>query len=528
RVVRPRSESQKVRESERLYDEVYGLAFAQQLKNKDIPEGGSKAAVLVEPGARADRAVKGFVDSLLDLITPDEKIRSRIVDRLNESELLYLGPDENITPKLIEWIVDRAQRRGYPVPNALMSSKPGAGINHKEYGVTSEGVAVFLEVGLNAVGIDPRKQHFSVKITGGPDGDVGGNLIRILDRDFGKNVRYVGIADGSGSAECPEGLDHAELLRLVDNGSPIAEFDRSKLSEHGRVTSLDEPDGVRLRNTLHNRVVADAFVPCGGRPATIHEGNWREFLKPDGTSSSRIVVEGANLFLTPVAREELTSLGTLIFKDSSANKCGVICSSYEIISSMLLNEQEFLDIKPEFVSEVLDKLRAFARREAELLVRLHRQQADTQLPQMSIRLSKSVIRTADAIEPAISDLTGENLELIRDVIHDHLPTSLLNVAKDRLHDRIPQAYLKWMAAKSLAARLVYREGIDPLEKMPINTICGMALDFLRLERERDLLAQEIDQSSLPHLERIANILRQTGILSTMNNQNNGESNGGSS
>ena len=34
RVVRPRSQSQMVRESERLYDEVYGLSFAQQLKNK--------------------------------------------------------------------------------------------------------------------------------------------------------------------------------------------------------------------------------------------------------------------------------------------------------------------------------------------------------------------------------------------------------------------------------------------------------------------------------------------------------------
>merc|ERR1711965_163937 len=39
RVVMPRTEAQHARESERLYDEVYGLSFAQQLKNKDIPEG---------------------------------------------------------------------------------------------------------------------------------------------------------------------------------------------------------------------------------------------------------------------------------------------------------------------------------------------------------------------------------------------------------------------------------------------------------------------------------------------------------
>lgn len=35
-------------EAGRQFDECYGLAYAQQLKNKDIPEGGSKAVVLVD------------------------------------------------------------------------------------------------------------------------------------------------------------------------------------------------------------------------------------------------------------------------------------------------------------------------------------------------------------------------------------------------------------------------------------------------------------------------------------------------
>ena len=64
-----------------------------------------------------------------------------------------------------------------------MSSKPDAGINHKEFGVTSEGVVVFLEHALRSVGIDPRAQDFTVKMTGGPDGDVAGNAIRILKLD---------------------------------------------------------------------------------------------------------------------------------------------------------------------------------------------------------------------------------------------------------------------------------------------------------------------------------------------------------
>ena len=133
--------------------------------------------------------------------------------------------------------------------------------------------------------IDPTTDHFTVKITGGPDGDVAGNMIKILNRDYGTNARIVGIADGSGCGEDPDGLDHQELLRLVDEELAISEFDPSKLGKRGKITTLDEP-GFLLRNTVHNRVVADAFMPCGGRPATIHKHNWQDFLTEDGTPSS--------------------------------------------------------------------------------------------------------------------------------------------------------------------------------------------------------------------------------------------------
>ena len=84
-------------------------AFAQQLKNKDIPEGGAKAAILPEPKTPVDRCVKAFVDSLLDLITPDERTCRFIVDRRENEALLYLGPAEKITPEQIDWAVPRAR-----------------------------------------------------------------------------------------------------------------------------------------------------------------------------------------------------------------------------------------------------------------------------------------------------------------------------------------------------------------------------------------------------------------------------------
>ena len=150
-------------ESRRHFNECFSLAWAQQLKNKDIPEGGAKAVCLVFPVEGEDRSallhdcMKKFVDGLLDLITPLEA-HTRVVSRGGcTSELLYLGPDENITPVDIDWIANRAAERKYALPSAFISSKPRAGINHKEFGVTSEGVAVFLHEGAPPSPLPPSR-----------------------------------------------------------------------------------------------------------------------------------------------------------------------------------------------------------------------------------------------------------------------------------------------------------------------------------------------------------------------------------
>ncbi len=233
RVVVPVSHEQHQIESARAYNEAYSLAFAQQLKNKDIPEGGSKAVCLIHPPDAMSpdyrfrlmrKSVKAFSDSILDLVSTDEAVTSRLVDHYGQPELIYLGPDENVVPDDINWMSGRAAVRGYPVPAAFISSKPEAGFNHKEYGVTSEGVAVFLDVALHEQGLKPREEPFTVKIAGGPDGDVAGNMMKILQREYGDNAKIVGVADGSGCAEDPNGLDTAEL----DLNEATSDSDREK------------------------------------------------------------------------------------------------------------------------------------------------------------------------------------------------------------------------------------------------------------------------------------------------------------
>lgn len=419
RLVTPPTPEQYALESSHQYDECYGLAFAQQMKNKDIPEGGSKAVNLINVCGLSEagkhlvmrKSVKAFTDTLLDLIVDTEETRERIVDLYGKKEILYLGPDEQVIPEDIDWVIDRARKRNYGVPAAFMSSKPRAGINHKEFGVTSEGVNVYLDVALRDVlNIDPTKQSFSVKMTGGPDGDVAGNELKILIREYGDNVKVVGIADHSGCAEDPYGLDHGELMRLMKASLCISHFDPSKLGSQGVLHDVSNEEGVKARNSMHNRLEADAFLPCGGRPNTIDINNYKSFLKEDGTPSAPLIVEGANLFTTEQARQALfDDAGVLIVKDSSANKGGVITSSYEICAAMLLSEEQFLDNKEQIVEEVLAKLRGLAAMEAKLLFREYEMYSGS-LPGISKVISDAINAATDALTIAMDDLSEDDRE----------------------------------------------------------------------------------------------------------------------
>ena len=61
RVVMPKNVSDYSHSLSGLFDEVYGLSAAQQAKNKDIPEGGSKAVLLLKHGGSKSRAVRGLL-----------------------------------------------------------------------------------------------------------------------------------------------------------------------------------------------------------------------------------------------------------------------------------------------------------------------------------------------------------------------------------------------------------------------------------------------------------------------------------
>jgi glutamate dehydrogenase len=528
RLIAPANSEQLALESARQYDECYGLAFAQQLKNKDIPEGGSKAVCLIDTndlvhGSRdfvMRKSVKAFTDSILDLVVQTKETKSDIVDYYGKPEVLYLGPDENVNPEDINWIVQQAARRGYDTPAAFMSSKARAGINHKEYGVTSEGVNVYLDVALNrCLGIDPKKDSFTIKMTGGPDGDVGGNEIKILIREYGDNVKIVGIADGSGCAEDPDGLNHKELLRLFEEGLCISNFQSTQLGPDGVLHTVETEEGVKARNSMHNRLVADAFVPCGGRPNTIDVNNYKQFIQQDGTPTSKLIVEGANLFVTAEARQKLfDEAGVCIVKDSSANKGGVITSSYEICAAMLLSEEEFFEHKDAIVEEVLVKLRGLAKLEAELLFRESELYGES-LPKVSQIISNAINAASDALSSALDTLSLEDQEQLLPLFRAHLPKTLADLSfNDRVHKHVPQQYIKNAIASTLASKIVYKEGTRFINALPAHKLAETSLKYIQKEKEVVQLMEALEKTDLSLVEKdkILKLLDAGGARTALN------------
>ena len=518
RVVMPRSSADYDNALAGLFDEVNGLASAQQLKNKDIPEGGSKCVFVLRPGGNRHLAVKSAISGLLDLITTDArtgKLAEGIIDYFGQEEIIYLGPDENMTDDLIVWTIEHALHRGYKYAYAFMSSKPDFGINHKTYGVTSEGLNVYLDNVLKYLKLNSPHSTFRVKMTGGPDGDVAGNELKILHREYGDRARVVAVADGYGAAYDPNGLNWPELLRLVHENKSIVEFNKKALSGDvkGFVISADTKENIKTRDNLYATVEAEIFIPAGGRPYTVKENNWNKFLRSDGKPSSLAIVEGANIYFTPEARKKLVEAGVVVIKDSSANKAGVICSSYEIIACLTLSPEEFASIKSTYVGQVIDILRQKADLEAKLLFNeWQRRGHETNLVDLSYEVSAEINFAKDIVRERLnrlsdSELSGEKYSFI---LYQHCPQILVEKYRDRILTRLPRAHKIAILSAYMASHLIYKEGLNWLDTMEPEQVYRIALEYMDAEQAVERMILEVSSSGLGAKEKIISILRGAG------------------
>ena len=474
-----------------LFREVFVLAHTQHMKNKDIYEGGSKLVVVLDAAGIENKELVtqrlyklqfGFSSAFLDIFVTENGIAKdrRVIDYYREDEPIELGPDENMHDAMIEMIAQQSRSRGYMLGIGIMSSKR-VGINHKEYGVTSTGVVKFAEIAMQELGIDIRRDPFSVKFTGGPNGDVAGNAMRIM-LERCPQIRIKLILDGTGAIFDPEGMARDELQRIVLT-SDLDAFAPDKLHPGGFILYCRQQRTEGLRE-LFKRVVCtasgleeqwvtldefhrefgnllfsvptDLFIPAGGRPETIDKNNWARFIREDGTPTTQVIIEGANSFITPEARLQMQRRGIAIMRDASANKCGVISSSYEIIANLLLSESEFLDNKERYVEDVLAILEKRAEDEARLIFRRHREPGSNFL---FTEISDAISQEINAHYARLFNFFQKRPELcaeplFQQTIKNHLPQILADEYGDRIRT-LPAKYQFAILAAEIASSLVY-------------------------------------------------------------------------
>lgn len=528
RTVYPQLLEQIEWEKNNVFSECYNLAYTQHKKNKDIPEGGAKGVIFLRPYDRMEseatilrnelqlaeiegdiidtkisnfrqdqtteylyQAQRAYIESLITIINceADGTLRAKhIVDYWRRPEYLYLGPDENMHDSMIQWIADFSKKYGYKPGSSFITSKPTFGINHKEYGVTSRGLNVFMDCLLRYLNINPTVDPFTVKMTGGPDGDVAGNQILNLYRHYPKTALLTALTDGSGTIYEPQGLNLAILADLFHEGKPIRHYPAEKLTEGGflldrhtnrnptplvqQTLLLKKQHGGLVETWLsgsemnhlyrHNvhRVKTDIFIPAGGRPRTLSQGNVKDYLDETGKPTSRGIVEGANLYLTQHARRFLEERGVLIIKDSSANKTGVICSSFEVLSGLTLGDELFMANKEALVEEILERLSVLAKEEASLLLNTHKA-TGLYLTEISEQISERINFFTYQLLDYLESLPMPNAS------EDPLNQAFFNYCLPLLSKRfqhlllaeIPEHHKKAIVACHIGAQLVYKNGL---------------------------------------------------------------------
>ena len=283
-----------IRFSELVDDqEVRALAETMTYKTAlvDIPFGGGKGGVNVNPR---------------DLTTRElEHVTRRYISRIH----LILGPNRDVpapdmgtNAQTMAWIVDQYGRQHGYNP-AVVTGKPmelGGSPGREQ--ATGRGVMLTtLAAAKDFLGKAPSELRVAVQ----GFGNVGMNAALLL-AEAGATV--VAVSDHTGGFFDGDGLDVEAVADYVLNVS-----DDQTLAGY--------PDAEAVAGEDFMGVECDVLVPAAIESA-IHDENV-------DTVQARLVVEGANLPVTPEADRRLNERGVLVVPDILANAGGVIVSYFE-------------------------------------------------------------------------------------------------------------------------------------------------------------------------------------------------------
>ena len=274
-------------------EEVRALAETMTYKTAlvDVPFGGGKGGVNVEPRDLTDREL--------------EHVTRRYVGRIH----LILGPNRDVpapdmgtNAQTMAWIVDQYGRQHGYNP-AVVTGKPlELGGSPGRAQATGRGVMLItVAAARDHLGKAPADLRVAVQ----GFGNVGMNAALLL-AETGATI--VAVSDHTGGYFNADGIDVDAAAEHVQR-------------EGGDRTLQGFGGGEPVSGADFMGVDCDVMVPAAIESA-IHKGNV-------DSVQARLVVEGANLPVTPDADRRLAEKGVLVVPDILANAGGVIVSYFE-------------------------------------------------------------------------------------------------------------------------------------------------------------------------------------------------------
>ena len=297
-----------------LFDTTYALARQQHMKNKSIPEGGSKGSILLslDNGTsskenRRDCFAK-YVDAILDVIQISDENHRNVGDERDEDPLLCMGPDDHTTQEMMDLGAERGKRRGYRYWRCLFSGKSPhyGGIPHHFHHMTTVGVRTYLRCLLKELNVD--ENNITKVMVGGPASGRGSNEI------IESTAKVIAVVDQSGVAYDPCGLQRDELVRLAKRRLPIADFQPEFLSKEGLITKVGDPGPLQIGGEtwltpkrfrdeflFTKYASADLLVPCERRTGVINGTNVHNLFNQAGVCRFKYIIEASDMFLSTEA-----------------------------------------------------------------------------------------------------------------------------------------------------------------------------------------------------------------------------------
>lgn len=123
------------------------------------------------------------------------------------------------------------------------------------------------------------------------------------------------------------------------------------------------------------------------------------------------------------------------------------------------------------------------------------------LPEVSQLISNCINATTDALSVALDELSVQDRESLMPLFRAHLPKTMADLSFDKVHERVPDQYIKNAISSCLASQLVYKEGTRFISSQPKSRLAKIALKYLEKEREVAKLMEAVSNADIPDSEK---------------------------